>query len=138
MPPTSAENRKARDERRHRALDEPLDVVPRPGYGFPTFEVRNARRKTRYTVLVPAFPDRDGALCGCPDFGRRGLGTCKHLEAVALFIDEHPEVGREFPEGPSSSDPLWTEVDRRSNALAKERTVGMRMIRNLGAVLIGR
>ncbi|MCI4359979.1 MAG: hypothetical protein L3J95_06165 [Thermoplasmata archaeon] len=83
--------------RRTRALEESLDVRPRPGTLSARFEVRNPRRETRYSVFLPAFPLRDGAMCNCTDFGRRGLGTCKHIESVLLWLSEHPNEGGPAP-----------------------------------------
>ncbi|MCI4339848.1 MAG: hypothetical protein L3J73_01075, partial [Thermoplasmata archaeon] len=72
----------ARTQRRVRALESPLDVRPRPDGRFVRLEVRNPVPGTRYDVLLPAFPDRSGGFCTCTDFARRGIGTCKHLEAA--------------------------------------------------------
>lgn len=33
----------------------------------------------------------DRNFCSCLDFRTNGLGTCKHLEAVSLFLEEHVE-----------------------------------------------
>ncbi|MDR7615612.1 MAG: SWIM zinc finger family protein [Armatimonadota bacterium] len=40
-----------------------------------------------YTVAVEATEDgKRKATCTCPDFRQRGLGTCKHVEMVRLFV----------------------------------------------------
>jgi hypothetical protein len=99
-------------ERRSRAFEEPLDVRPRPGAPYARFEVRNPRRKTRYVVLLPEFPGRSTAFCDCTDFGRRGIGTCKHVEAVLIWHSENPREGAAAPR-PFDPGPVWADVDRR-------------------------
>ena len=44
-------------------------------------------RQTRYRVFLPGYPDRDGALCTCTDFARRGIGN--------LLV--HGILDRDFP-----------------------------------------
>ncbi len=85
---------------------------PRRDSPYLRAEVRNPAHRTRYEVLVPAYPSREGAFCSCEDFARRGIGTCKHVEAAALYFDEHPEAaGRRAPVAPPAG--LWGEIDRR-------------------------
>jgi hypothetical protein len=103
--------------RRTRALEEPLDVRPRPGTSAASFEVRNPRRATRYSVFLPDFPRQDGAMCNCTDFGRRGLGTCKHIESVVLWVSEHPGEGGPAPRA-FEGQPGWSRIDT-----AIERTI---------------
>lgn len=48
-----------------------------------------------YTVVVDRLSVADQS-CSCPDFGKTGLGTCKHIEAVRYSLglpDEDPIVG---------------------------------------------
>jgi hypothetical protein len=78
----------------------------------PTFEVRNPRHRSHYTLYVPAYPDRSGAFCGCVDFARRDLGTCKHIEAAWLWLADHPEELRGDGD-PAASLGLWSIIDRR-------------------------
>jgi len=79
---------KARDERRQRARDEALDVQERDDRAYRSFEVRNPVHGTHYRVLAPEAAEV--LLCPCPDFGRRDVGTCKHVEAVLAHLRSHP------------------------------------------------
>jgi hypothetical protein len=100
-------------ERRSRAVEEPLDVLLLFRAPFPLLEVRNPLHRTHYRVMLPAFPERSVALCTCSDFARRGLGTCKHIEASARWLERHPNAP---PAGPGPTlDPegVWGEIDRR-------------------------
>ena len=124
-------------ERRSRALEEPLDLRLRQREPFPVVEVRNPLHGTTYLVLRPAFPDREPALCTCPDFARRGLGTCKHIEAADRWLTNHPSATPSFPAeaGPPAAT-VWREIDRR---LARESRSGVpwsRRLREPGAALI--
>ena len=122
-------------ERRSRALEEPLDVRPRPGSPYAGFEVRNPRRKTRYQVLMPEFPGRGAEFCSCSDFGRRGIGTCKHLEAVQLWIHEHPGEGGPTPE-PFSGASTWASIDRGVRVAEGDRSPDPIRYRKAGRALI--
>ncbi|HYB78455.1 MAG TPA: hypothetical protein VEG66_01665 [Thermoplasmata archaeon] len=124
-------------ERRSRALEEPLDLRLRQREPFPVVEVRNPLHRTTYLVLRPTFPDRDPALCTCPDFTRRGLGTCKHIEATDRWLTNHPAATPSSPPkaGPSAAM-VWREIDLR---LAREPPRGVpwsRRLREPGAALI--
>ena len=125
-----------RSERRSRALEEPLDIVLRQREPYPLVEVRNPLHKTTYLVLRPAYPDRSADLCTCTDFARRGLGTCKHIEAADRWMTNHPDATVTRP--PRSSlrpDLVWKEVDRRVDR--QEREIGPASLRwrRAGAVL---
>ncbi len=104
-----------RIERRKRALEETLDVRQDLTSFYCRFHVRNPLRRTAYWVLLPAFPERDVALCTCPDFGLRGLGTCKHLEAVWLWLSDPEHTVLESRHGVGGPDAAraWREIDRR-------------------------
>ena len=109
-------------ERRVRALEEPLDVRRLAG-PYPRLEVRNPIRGTHYTVHLPADHDPDGAMCTCADFARRGLGTCKHIEAARRWLDERPEeradpTGRTEADRTAAAEGLWRRVDRRRASIA--------------------
>ncbi|MEM0128759.1 MAG: SWIM zinc finger family protein [Thermoplasmata archaeon] len=123
-PPPGPEERV---DRRTRALEEPLEIRRLAG-AYPRFEVRNPIRRTRYVVRLPRFPDRMAATCECPDFARRGLGTCKHIEAAVRELlaapgaETAPEAstprGGAPQVGPSpgeriSARTLWHRIDRR-------------------------
>jgi hypothetical protein len=106
-------------------------VRPRGDAPFPELEVRNPVRQTRYRVLLPAWPSRESAMCVCTDFARRGLGTCKHLEAAWNWLAVHPEplpvradVGR---------NGAWARVDQARRALP--RSVTPQTLRQAGDVL---
>lgn len=127
----------ARAERRARAIEEPLDFRPRPEYPFVALEVRNPARRTHYLVLLPALPDRSGALCTCPDFARRGVGTCKHLEAAWLWLPEHERELADLPRSTFEGGPgIWAEIDRRLAALGTDRRPDELRIRGPGAALL--
>ncbi|HEV2166252.1 MAG TPA: hypothetical protein VGS23_04675 [Thermoplasmata archaeon] len=123
--------------RRTRALEEALDVRPRPGTLCARFEVRNLRHATRYSVFLPEFPRQGGALCNCTDFGRRGLGTCKHIESVVLWISEHPKEGAAVPL-PFDGRSVWSRIDPAVERLASRGRVDPRGVRVPGALLFER
>jgi hypothetical protein len=145
MPPRPARNppeRPApvdpRGERRARALEAPLDVRVRPDPRFPRLEVRNPVRQTRYDVLLPDYPEREGAFCTCADFAHRTAGTCKHLEAAWIWIGEHPN---EFPPsgaGEAVASEGWASVDRQLRAQGKSRAPLPQRYRIAGAALFRR
>jgi len=84
-PAPASEAEQARAERKRRARDESLDVRERVDRPYRTFEVRNPLHETHYRVLLPGGTP-PLLLCPCADFGRRGLGTCKHVEAVRAYL----------------------------------------------------
>ncbi|HHV87188.1 MAG TPA: DEAD/DEAH box helicase [Petrimonas sp.] len=63
---------------------EPIDKKQSPG----DFSVRNPQTDHLYKV---AFRGRDSVwnYCSCPDFKTNQLGTCKHIEAVQLYLESH-------------------------------------------------
>lgn len=115
-PLTEARRRELTEERRSRAHEELLDVRPISREAYPVLDVANPLRGSRYRVHLPSYPSLEGALCECTDFALRGLGTCKHLEAVRFWLSEH---AAELPPTPSSRWPgassLWKEVDARQS-----------------------
>ncbi|HEV2231691.1 MAG TPA: hypothetical protein VGS18_05855 [Thermoplasmata archaeon] len=133
--PAPATNEELRAERRARAIEEPLDVRVVQTIPFLALEVRNPVRNSHYRVLVPAFPSKESALCSCPDFARRGIGTCKHLEAVWLHLDQEPPTTpiRRAELRPATD--LWAEIDRRLARL-DAATMSGRALRSVGAVLV--
>ena len=133
---TSAE---AQAERRARSLEEPLDVRLRARSPFALVEVRNPIHRTDYLVMLPEFPSDSVRLCTCSDFARRGLGTCKHVEAAARWLRTHPDAPPVPLAGalPASPEGVWEEIDRR---LARDGPLSRRPARELaqiGAALIG-
>lgn len=117
---SSTEGPPAAEQRRARAVESGLDVRSRPGFAFPVFEVRNPARATQYTVVAPMFPGREHAMCTCTDFSRRALGTCKHIESVWLWTEEHP--GEPTIELPEPTGNRWAEIDRAIAATLSDRS----------------
>jgi len=123
--------------RRRRAAEEPLDVRLRAREPFVDLEVRNPIHRTSYRVLFPEYPGRDSAFCSCTDFARRGLGTCKHVEAAWSWLQGLAELP-EVPPAPSRRRPageLWKEVDRRLGERARSEPERIRDVEDAGALL---
>jgi len=53
---------------------------------FSDFEVYNPETKLTYKVALRS-KDNSANFCECGDFKTNGLGTCKHIESVFLYID---------------------------------------------------
>jgi hypothetical protein len=123
--------------RRRRAAEEPLDVRLRSREPVVDLEVRNPIHRTSYRVLFPEFPLRDSALCTCTDFARRGLGTCKHLEAGWSWLQELPELPEAPVAAPTDRPPgeLWKEIDRRLDRLGRSAPARIREVEKAGAPL---
>jgi len=113
-----------------RAAEEPLDVRWRISSPFAELEVSNPLHRTRYRVFLTQYPEREGALCTCTDFARRGLGTCKHLEAAWSWVAAHPPEAT-TGEPPPGLGPLWSRLERESARLARR---GPQEIRDVEAV----
>jgi len=123
-------------ERRSRALEEPLDLRLRQREPYPIIEVRNPLHGTAYLVLRPTYPERTPALCTCTDFARRGLGTCKHIEAADRWLTNHPTATP--PPGTKTSfslGPVWQEIDRRLERESRPGRPASLRFREAGAVL---
>jgi hypothetical protein len=114
-------------------MEEPLDVRPHADGPVVELEVRNPIHQTRYLVVLPSYPERDGAMCTCNDFARRGFGTCKHLEAAWLWLVEHPEPLTPAPDPPG--DRSWAAIDRSMAQERENRSHDARTIRRPGRVL---
>jgi len=127
-------------ERRSRALEEPLDVRLRTAEVYPILEVRNPLHGTVYLVLLPEFPSRESVFCSCTDFARRGLGTCKHIEAGHRWLVDHPGTTPLVPPGLASRPRLgvWKEIDRRLAALPTDPGPESRRYRRPGQALFAR
>ncbi len=137
-PPRPAPTRDDREEmaeRRARAFEEPLDLRRRPDSYYPMLDVRNPIHETHYLVMLPGYPDRASALCTCADFARRGLGTCKHVEAAVRWLHFHPKDAASGPARPERSSTLWPEIDRRLGVLARDPAPDARRLRVPGAAL---
>lgn len=136
-PKPSTSDADAVTERRARAIEEPLDVQLRTAEPYPLLEVRNPIRRTAYLVMLPEYPSRSSALCTCTDFARRGLGTCKHIEAGLRWLSEHPDAP---PLRPGADDAartarLWKKLDLRAGAASKDPAPPSRRWRRAGATL---
>ena len=128
-------DRQAVAERRARAVEEPLDVRLRTADPYPLLEVRNPVHGTGYLVMLPEYPERTVALCTCTDFARRGLGTCKHIEAGIRWLSTHPEATPLRPGGAPRTAGLWKKVDQRLSAAGAESGPRARRWRRAGATL---
>lgn len=126
------------DERRLRAVAEPLDVEAVRWRPYPLLGVRNPVRKTEYRALFPGFPEREPALCTCTDYARRGLGNCKHLEAAWRWLRGASREARAAEEPERSDEALWAEIDRRLAAGPPLSARDVRQLGRVGAVLIER
>jgi hypothetical protein len=137
---TPGERQAAVDERRARALEEPLDARLRSAEVYPILEVRNPLHGTVYLVLLPEFPSTDSALCTCTDFARRGLGTCKHIEAGHRWLIGHPGTTPLLPpaRGARATSGIWREIDRRLAALPNDRSPESGRVRRPGRTLFER
>ena len=125
------------EERRARALEEPLDVRLGSRDPYPMLEVRNPVHRTVYLVLLPEFPARTSALCTCTDFARRGLGTCKHIEAGVPWLEAHPDAVPLRPARPGiRAAALWRRIEAGLGALARSPPLDARRWRKVGAVLL--
>ena len=77
-----------------RAVTERLRVRPVRGQPFWALAVRNPVHHTHYQVVLPEYPSGEAQFCSCPDFARRGIGTCKHVEAATAWLAAPPELAR--------------------------------------------
>ncbi len=128
----------ARAERARRAIEEPLDVRWAFGEPFVELEVRNPIHRTRYRVVFPEYPSRASALCTCTDFARRGLGTCKHLEAGWAWLQQAGTPAEGAPARPSAPDePIWNGVDRELERLRARGPERIGDVDAVGALLYG-
>ncbi|HXQ79082.1 MAG: hypothetical protein WB788_04660 [Thermoplasmata archaeon] len=125
-----------RSERRSRALEEPLDIRLLQRDPYPLVEVRNPLHRTAYLVMQPTYPDRSTALCTCADFARRGLGTCKHIEAADRWLTQHPDTPPPASsKGSVRPAAVWKEIDRRLEREKKGSMPASLRWREAGAAL---
>lgn len=127
----AASNSEARAERRSRSIEEPMAVALLARDPYPTFEVRNPLHRSTYRVYFPEGSTVGWGLCTCPDFSRRDLGTCKHIEAAARHLRMHPQ-GRPIGLGEGAPDPalLWSAWENDS-----ERSGGLGALHRTGRAL---
>ncbi len=123
-------------ERRSRALEEPLDVRLLRRTPFPMLEVHNPLHRTAYGVLLPTFPDRSIALCTCADFARRGLGTCKHIEAGGRWLERHPEATPRSATPAFDPGPAWAAIEEAVASLRADDPDASRAWRRPGRILV--
>ncbi len=103
-----------------RAVTERLRVRPVPGQPFWVLAVRNPVHHTHYQVVLPEYPAGEAQFCSCVDFARKGIGTCKHVEAAHAWLEAHPDLARpnSLPRGVAG---VWRAVDA---ALKESRSAG--------------
>ena len=121
-------------------MEEPLDVRIRSSQPYPLLEVRNPIHGTGYLVMLPEYPQRSSALCTCTDFARRGLGTCKHIEAGFRWLTDHPEAPPLRPGGGDDSKTagVWKRVDQRIAGTGRDPGPTSRRWRRAGSALFER
>lgn len=91
--------------------------------------------------MLPEFPSPASALCTCEDFARRGLGTCKHIEAALRWRIGHPDAPPLVVRDATAprTRALWKEIDRRlAGAASRGAGSDRRRWRWAGAVLFER
>jgi hypothetical protein len=125
--------------RRKRARGSHFRIEPE-ATEVPTWAVES-ESGGKYRVMLPSFPSREGAQCSCPDFLTRGLGTCKHLEAVLAYAALNPPPR---PPPPRAERFPWEDLERSGDRLAEEvdqkglRSEALaRRLRKQGRVLVG-
>lgn len=104
-----------RYDRMARAVTERLRVRPVPGQPFWVLAVRNPVHHTHYQVVLPEYPSGEAQFCSCVDFSRKGIGTCKHVEAATAWLESHPEVSRPPPSRQGVSS-IWRAIDAARKA----------------------
>lgn len=74
--------------RRQAAVKGAFSVQALSSYWSPgVFSVAGSRGRRNYTTIFHGT-DSDWNSCDCMDFRTSGLGTCKHLEAVKLWLEK--------------------------------------------------
>jgi hypothetical protein len=139
-PLTDSERTQELERRRARAHEELFDIRLVPQSAFVHLDIVNPLRGSRYEVLMPGYPDLSTGVCTCSDFAQRDLGTCKHLEAVRLWLPDHPgEIGASGQADPSSATRtagVWEEIDRRISALREDGHPPSQRLRRPGRALV--
>ncbi len=87
--------------------------------------------------MLPEFPARSSALCTCTDFAKRGLGTCKHIEAGVRWLADHPNPPPLKPGGGDAARTMrvWKKVDQRLGGAGKDPAPPSQRWRRAGATL---
>ena len=123
-----------RYDRMARAVIESLRVRPVSGQPFWVLVVRNPVHRTHYQVCLPEYPSGEARFCSCPDFARRGIGTCKHVEAATAWLASHPEVGRPATARRGVAD-TWRAIDAAQRAASSDDRPASLRLRASGRVL---
>ena len=89
--------RRQQAQREHFAISEVSEQFC-PG----EYSVRNHKTRSQYKVVYRG-PYSPWNYCSCPDFRTSGLGTCKHVEGVKLWLQAE---GKE----PHSEEPRYSSV----------------------------
>ena len=100
-------------------------------------EVRNPVHHTRYRVLLPEYPGEGGEICSCPDFARRGIGTCKHVEAASAWLTARRDLARPSFRARGAGS-LWKALDRARIAAARSERPPAVRLREPGRLLFDR
>jgi hypothetical protein len=108
-----------RYDRMARAVTERLRVRPVPGQPFWVLTVRNPVHHTHYQVVLPEYPADEAVFCSCPDFARKGIGTCKHVEAAFSWLEVHPDLAAPAA-APRGVSAVWRAVDAAQEASQAE------------------
>jgi predicted nucleic acid-binding Zn finger protein len=69
--------------RKKRAQKEEFIIKPSKKDIYCAYNVQS--KNALYIVEIRSF-DKDINSCSCPDFAMNKLGTCKHIEAVKIFL----------------------------------------------------
>ena len=103
--------RRAQAERERFVISEE-DTTLSPG----EYRVRNPKSRSQYRVVYRG-PYSPWNYCSCPDFRTSGLGTCKHVEGVKIWLDRE---GREVQD----ENPTYTSIYMDYHG---ERTIRIRI-----------
>lgn len=120
------------ERRRQRALDEEMRIRNlEPSHPVHSdFEVQS-KSGGRYTVEICCVRTREFS-CGCVDFRSNGLGTCKHVEGVLLWLRKRSaRMLREA--GETGSDRPALLLDPATGSLRLQPGATGRVPRALGA-----
>jgi hypothetical protein len=117
-----------------RAVTEHLRVRPLSGQPFWVLAVRNPVHHTHYQVVLPEYPEGEAQFCSCVDFARKGIGTCKHVEAAHAWLEAHPDLAR-----PAfairGTQTVWRAVDAAQRESLRENRPAAVRLRAAGQVL---
>ena len=118
--PTDAESIELR---RKQASRQRAEVKPEDGDGvFVSYAVHSAQWPQPYRVEIRALDDPVNS-CTCPDFDLNGLGTCKHIERVLQWIEEHrgAHSGQNQPPAVSPFYEVFVSADGNAPKVSLQR-----------------